>query len=322
MSSYASEAELGEFGEYGEYEGEGEFGEFEGEYGAHGGAAGPLSEAEEIGLASELLEVNSEAELEQFLGGLINKIGGFFKSPIGQSLGGILKGVAKKALPMVGGALGSMVAPGIGTAIGGSLGSMASNLFELETMPAEQAEFETARRVVGLTAAAASNAAQMQQQPGMNPNTLARAAVMEAAREHAPGLYRQMMHRAQQSGRGGRSQAGRPGQRGTSPQAAGQPGAGRVQAGRTAGARRPSQQGGRPSRGPQGHWYPGSGSGSGYGYGYGYDGDSQDVPFDASPDDYADVDGDPTPFYGSAGQWRPVSGRWVRRGRRIVLLGI
>ena len=38
------------------------------------------------------------------------------KSPIGRALGGILKGVAKKALPVVGGALGSMVAPGVGTA--------------------------------------------------------------------------------------------------------------------------------------------------------------------------------------------------------------
>src|SRR5438067_1817987 len=62
----------------------------------------PLTEAQELELASELLEISSEAELEQFLGGLIKKVGGFMKSPIGQALGGVLKNVAKKALPVVG----------------------------------------------------------------------------------------------------------------------------------------------------------------------------------------------------------------------------
>ena len=59
---------------------------------------------------------------------------------------------------MVGGALGTMVAPGIGTALGSQLGSAASNLFELEleSMPQEEAEFEVAKRLVGLTAAAAA----------------------------------------------------------------------------------------------------------------------------------------------------------------------
>ena len=62
---------------------------------------------------------------------------------------------------MAGGALGSMIAPGIGTALGSQLGSMASNLFEmeLEGMDHEQAEFETARRYVQLAASAAQNAA-------------------------------------------------------------------------------------------------------------------------------------------------------------------
>src|SRR5207237_548278 len=82
-------------------------------------------------------------------------------SPIGKALGGVLKSVAKKALPVVGGALGSMVAPGIGTALGSKLGSMASGLFEveLEAMPAEAAEFEVARRLVNMAASAAQHAA-------------------------------------------------------------------------------------------------------------------------------------------------------------------
>lgn len=196
MSSYAIGTELGEFGEMA---GEGEYGEYEGEV---GGAVNPLSEAEEIELASELLEINSEAELEQFLGSLISKVGraagGFLKSPVGRALGGIVKDVAKKALPMVGGTLGSMVAPGVGTALGSQLGSYASGLFELEleSMPQEQAEFEVARRVVGLTATAANQAAQAQPRPGATPEMVARAAVAEAARDLAPGLRRMLQQRA------------------------------------------------------------------------------------------------------------------------------
>lgn len=287
MSSYASEIALGE---YGELEGEGEYGEGEGEYGELGGAAGPLSEAQEIGLASELLEINNEAELEQFLGSLISKVGraagGFIKSPVGQALGGILKGVAKKALPLVGGALGSMIAPGVGTALGSQLGSAASNLFELEleSMPQDEAEFEVARRMVGLTAAAASHAAQAP--VGANPRTVARNAVAHAAREYAPGLHRQM---TQQSGRVG-ARTG-PGSRG-------------------AGARRGSQRAGQPGM------RPGHRRGPGWGYG-GF----ADATF-TEPSDDGDADG-----YGSfapddADGTQSASGRWVRRGRRIILLGI
>ena len=58
---------------------------------------GAFSEAEEMELAAELLGVADEAELDQFIGGLFKKIGRgigkFVRSPIGRSLGGILKGV-------------------------------------------------------------------------------------------------------------------------------------------------------------------------------------------------------------------------------------
>src|SRR3989442_1028792 len=156
-----------------------------------GGEVGsPLTEAQEIELASELLEISNEQELEQFLGGLFKKVsqgvGSFIKSPVGRALGGILKNVAKKALPVVGGALGSMVAPGIGTAIGSKLGSMASGLFEveLEAMPQEQAEYEVARRYVGLASSAARHTALARPRPGVNPVTVARAAVTRAARTY------------------------------------------------------------------------------------------------------------------------------------------
>ena len=189
VGSEFSEFEEIEFGEGGgEFEALGEFSE----------VGSPLTESEEIELASELLEITSEQELEQFLGNVFRKVargvGTFVKSPVGRALGGVLKSVAKKALPVVGGALGSMVAPGIGTAIGSKLGSLASGLFEveLEGMSMENAEYEVARRYVGLAASSARHAAMARPRPGVNPVTVARAAVARAARTHAPGLYRQM----------------------------------------------------------------------------------------------------------------------------------
>src|SRR5215831_8716731 len=72
---------------------------------------------------------------------------------------------------------------------------MAGGLFEveLEGMPAEAAEFEVARRFVNLAASSARHAALAQPHPGVNPQTVARAAVAAAARTYAPGVYRTMM---------------------------------------------------------------------------------------------------------------------------------
>ena len=88
---------------------------------------GPLNEVQEMELASELLEITSEEELEQFLGSLFKTVsrgvGSFMRGPLGRSLGGMLKGIAKKVLPLAGGALGSFIPiPGVGTAVGTALG--------------------------------------------------------------------------------------------------------------------------------------------------------------------------------------------------------
>ncbi len=274
MTSYPTT----EFGEYGELEAEGAYEQFGGDYDRAGRPAGPLNEAQTVQLASELMEITNEAELEQFLGDIISKVGkaagSFIKSPVGQALGGILKGVAKKALPVVGGALGSMVAPGI----------------KLESLPGEQAEFEVAKRVVGLTAASASRAAQIPPRSGLSPHQVARAAVAEAARDYAPGLYRQMAQRAAAT-------AGR-----TPPGLTAQPGPG---------ARVPAQ----PMM-PPGPGQPGPRRGFMRG---GYAGDFWDVVPEEPLDGGWGPGGEDYP--GDTG-FRPTTGRWVRRGRRIVLLGI
>lgn len=153
-----------------------------------------FDEAEEMELAAELLEATDEYELDQFLGKVFKKVGRgirkVIRSPVARALSGALKGVAKKALPGVGAVLGSAIAPGIGTKIGGALGSAASNLFEmeLEGLSPEDQEFEVARRFVQLAGEAAKKAATAS--PAANPQTAARAALVTAAKKHAPGLLR------------------------------------------------------------------------------------------------------------------------------------
>ena len=108
----------------------------------------PLDEVEEMELAAELLAVSSEEELDQFLGKLFKGARGEGIKKVARPLGGILKGIAKKALPFVGGALGSFIPiPGVGTAVGTALGGAASKLLEvdLEGMSPEDQEFELAR---------------------------------------------------------------------------------------------------------------------------------------------------------------------------------
>jgi hypothetical protein len=153
---------------------------------------GVFSEAQEMELASQLLELNSEQELEQFLGDLISKagkaIGSFVKSPIGNAIGGVLKSAAKVALPIAGGALGTFVGGPMGTAIGSKLGSMADQALgpELEGLSPEDREFEAARQFVRFAGDTVKNA--LQAPRSFDPATVARAAASEAAREYIPGL--------------------------------------------------------------------------------------------------------------------------------------
>lgn len=154
---------------------------------------GEVNEAMEMELAQQLLEVNSEAELEEFLGRLFSRVAQgaktFMNSGVGQAVGGVLRNVAKTALPMVGSAVGSLVAPGVGTAIGGRLGSMASSLLEvseLESMAEGEAEFEAARRYVRWAAGTVRNG--MRAPRGSEPRAAARAAAVSSARRYAPAL--------------------------------------------------------------------------------------------------------------------------------------
>ena len=183
-----------------EYEGEFEF-EFEGGYGnvrngysyEYEGGYGD-EEVEEMELASELLTVSSDQELDQFLGSLIKKAGKaagkFINSATGKQLGSALRTVARKVVPKIGTVLGTAIGGPAGGAIGGKLASMAGQHFglELEGLSPEDQEFEVSRQFVRFAKEAARNASYAP--PSMDPQMVARRAMTSAARQYAPGLLR------------------------------------------------------------------------------------------------------------------------------------
>jgi hypothetical protein len=183
------------------YEGEGEYeyedreaGSYEAEMEGESEGGSPFSQEQEMELAAELLSLSSEQEMEQFLGGLISSVGKaagkVISSPVGKALGGLLRKAAKTALPVVGSAVGGFFGGPVGASLGGKLASAGGQLFglELEGMSNEDKEFEVSRRIVRLAGNAAARAAGYQR--SMPPRRAARAALAAAARRHAPGLLR------------------------------------------------------------------------------------------------------------------------------------
>jgi hypothetical protein len=146
----------------------------------------PFSEAEEMELAIELLEVVSEAELEQFLGNLLNKAWRGIKavgSSVTRPLGGVLKTVAKAALPFVATAAGTFFGGPAGGAIAGKLGSLVSQALEAEAtgMTAADRDLEKCRQFVRMAGKAARAAALAP--TGTNPIALAQNVLANSAQE-------------------------------------------------------------------------------------------------------------------------------------------
>lgn len=190
---------------------EGEFEWGEAEWGAE--AESVLSEADEMALAAELLEITSEEELDQFLGGLIKKVGGavgrIVKSPVGKAIGGVLKGVAKKALPIAGGALGAYFGGPLGAKIGSGLARAAGSALglELEALSQEDREFEGAKQFVRFAADTVKNT--VSASPGIDPRTAAQAAAAAAAQKYVPSLVRPTAQSAMLSSLPGKARSGR-----------------------------------------------------------------------------------------------------------------
>jgi len=146
-----------------------------------------LTEAEEMELASELMELETEEEFENFLGdiisGVANAAGGLIGPGAGNALGGLLKGAAKKLLPIAGTIAGGYFGGPAGASIGGKLaGSLAGSL-EMET---NEQEWEAAKTFVRFAADAARNAALAPE--GEDAHVTAQQATVDAAQRHAPEL--------------------------------------------------------------------------------------------------------------------------------------
>lgn len=190
---------------YREFENEAEAFESESEGGPHGEGQyrgereteGLFGEAEVQELASNLLSVSSEHELDYFLTDLIKKAGSVLGSAVsavvGKPLGGVLKSVAKAALPFAGSAIGNAILPGIGGMIGGKLASAGGSLLglELEGLSEEDREFEAAKQFVRLGLDATQQALKAVER-GQVPADAVRGAVVQAAERYAPGLLQPM----------------------------------------------------------------------------------------------------------------------------------
>jgi hypothetical protein len=156
---FESEFEAGDDREFEEGSSEGSFDqEFEGEM------EGESLQDAEVDLAAELLEVTNDQELDQFLGKLFRRARRAFKkiakSGLDKGLLRGIRGIAKAALPTLGGALGTAIPiPGVGTALGSMAGNAAAGALEFEGMSGEDREFEIARRVVRVGLDTAANLA-------------------------------------------------------------------------------------------------------------------------------------------------------------------
>lgn len=172
------------------YEMQPEYFEFSGEMGNEVGYLAememPFSESEELELAYELLEVTSEAELEQFLGKLFKKAWRGIKSvgsKLIRPLGGVLKSVAKTALPFLATAAGTFFGGPAGGAIAGKLGSLVSQALEAETanvLPQDR-DLEKCRKFVRMAGKAAKAAALAPS--NINPITTASNLLANTAKE-------------------------------------------------------------------------------------------------------------------------------------------
>jgi hypothetical protein len=100
----------------------------------------------------------------------------------------VLKGVAKKALPLAGGAIGGYFGGPLGAKIGSGLASAAGSALglEAESFEQEDRELEGAKQFVRIAADTVNRA--VSAPANADPRAVAQAAAVAAARKFAPGL--------------------------------------------------------------------------------------------------------------------------------------
>jgi hypothetical protein len=156
---------------------------------ADGSRNGVFTETAEMELAAALLEVRDEAELDHFIGNLLSAAGSALGKVIGapavRAIGGVLKKVARTALPVAGGVLGGVYGGPLGAQLGSALASRAGQVLglELEGLSPEDREFEATRQFVRFAGATVLKALE-----AGDPARTAHRAARDAARVYAPGL--------------------------------------------------------------------------------------------------------------------------------------
>ena len=139
-------------------------------------------------LAAQLLDVTNEAELEGFLGRLVDSVvrraGGRVPVATRRVLVAVLRRTAERTLPTLTTALGDPLGR---AGVGPSAAETAARVYglELEGMSAEDRDYEIARQFLRFAGAVASRAARA---PASAPAAAVDAAVAGASRELAPGL--------------------------------------------------------------------------------------------------------------------------------------
>ena len=178
-----------------------------------------FGEAEEMQLASELMAVRDEQELDQFLSTLIKNagraLGRLVASPDGQAIGSILKGAAKQLLPHAagavgaafGGPLGARISSGIASLVNSEMGQEAEawtgegwsqegwnqENWNQESWNQEDSELEGAREFVRVAADTVRDA--MAASGMTDPMSAAQSAIAQAAERRVPALLQQVRRR-------------------------------------------------------------------------------------------------------------------------------
>jgi hypothetical protein len=153
----------------------------------------PFSDAEERKLASDLLEVANEAELEQVLGDLFNRASKGVElvgSKVDGPVAGLIKTVARKALPSVRAAVGAALGASERDQNAGKLGSLVDQALRSKVAGMTAADpdlekcrrlFERHRQFVRLAGKAAKAAATAPS--GVAPLAVAQKVLTDAAKE-------------------------------------------------------------------------------------------------------------------------------------------
>ncbi len=157
-----------------------------------------FADVDEMELATGLLDVRGESELDRFLARLIAKAGQAggqaMDAQTARALAAMLRGAAKRALPVIGQLPGNYLGGPAGADRSGRPADEAGHYFglELEGLSAEDQEFEVARSFVRFAGDAAQHTAAAAQRAGSTQGA-ARTGVLQAARHHAPGLLRSLV---------------------------------------------------------------------------------------------------------------------------------